>query len=306
MNIAKSINTEQSKNKMTVYDRLYNSKTHSDCNKWRDGSHPKSNLHQPKKTIVKKKPRNLSAKIPSTRSRSGFSNWNRFCFEDGPSEAQFKTAKKRVPTPVMPKEKVTALEKSRGDYLSMSAKERITVYNSDQKLPKFASENPSWKSHFSDHVDSHPLTEFDDDLEDNLGDLLKSIKKQNDNLMNKIQCKKQGKLEFASTIEERMKNKVIGVPLNEFQTPDVRRLKNNTMNINVFSPIKTKNFLNTHDASESVFSGKFNICFNDENWEVYQFLNFYIFLFKIWIFICFIEIFLMRRTIAIKLTVIKI
>lgn len=137
----------------------------------------------------------------------------------------------------------------------MSAKERVRTYSNGVKSPKLASEsNPRARSHFGDQIDSHPLTDFEDDSEDNLGDLLKSIKKQNDNLMGKIQLTKQGQCSMASTMDLKMGSNIRGFPLNEFHTPDVRKLKTRTMENDPFSPIKGKNLLNTHEIVKNKIS----------------------------------------------------
>lgn len=229
--------------KPSVYDRLYNSRTVTKNKK----------KEEKKKSTVK--PRNNSAKVTSSRSRATFSRTKWFSLDNRPSNSQFQKAKNRVPTPVA-KEEEKALERSDNDYLSMSAKERISVYSSEQKLPNFGSENPSSKSHFSDQIEWQALTDIDDDVEDNLGDLLKSIQMQNDNLKSRIQAKRQGKIDLHATMNPNHELKVIGMPLEDFQTPDVRKLKTKTLDEDVLSPIKGNNLLQTNYVGESIFSNK--------------------------------------------------
>lgn len=125
----------------------------------------------------------------------------------------------------------------------MSAKERMILYSSDQDVPHFASENPSVKSHFSDHVDSHPLTEIDDyDIDDNLSSIVLSIKKQNDNLMSRIQSKRKQKIDLASTMNTNAKSRVLGVPLRDFQTPEVSKFRTKVIESDFISPDERRIF----------------------------------------------------------------
>lgn len=174
-------------------------------------------------------------------------------------------------------ERIAKLDEPKSHYLAMSAKERINMYNSDQKLPRFASENPSCHSHFSDHVESHPLTEFDDDLEDNLENILLSIKQQNDDLRNKIQTKRVDHPDLAGTMDLRNNYKIMGMHLNEFQTPKVVKLKTNTANADMLSPIKYQNLTSTEEVYKynhvSHFESEEADFERDDNSEVQNRLN---------------------------------
>lgn len=156
-----------------------------------------------------------------------------------------------MPTPVAYPDKANTIEKAKPNYLSMSAKERVVLYSSDQKIPQFASENPSCKSQFSDLVEPHTLTEIDDyDIDDNLSSIVLSIKKQNDTLLTKIRNrnndtmternfqKKGSNLDLAGSMDANLKHKIMGVPLSQFKTPEVSKFKNKTMAAHMVSPEK--------------------------------------------------------------------
>lgn len=88
-------------------------------------------------------------------------------------------------------DKSATMDTAGANYLSLSAKERVKVYGSEQKIPHFASENPSVRSQFSDQVEQHALTEIDDyDIDENLSSIVLSIKKQKDNLVHKIKSRR--------------------------------------------------------------------------------------------------------------------
>lgn len=58
-----------------------------------------------------------------------------------------------------------------------------------------------------------------------------SIKKQNDELKSKIQSKNQEKVDMAATLNPSLniKSRILGVPLNQFQTPEISKFKTKTI-----------------------------------------------------------------------------
>lgn len=136
----------------------------------------------------------------------------------------------------------------------MSAKERINLYDSELKVPNFVSENPSVKSQFSDQVESHPLTEIDDyDVDENLSNIVLSIKKQNDDLVNKIKSKRPESWGVISSTHW-----VRGLPLQGFRSPEV--VKTKTISPDQVSPdhvlltvIKSRNIESSKADSEADF-----------------------------------------------------
>jgi len=184
--------------------------------------------------------RNCSSTLAVNRSRARMTSNKYFSIENNSSDGR-PSAQNRLPTPVAYPER--SEERAKPNYLSMSAKERMILYNSDRDVPHFASENPSLKSHFSDQVDSHPLTEIDDyDIDDNLSSIVLSIKKQNDNLMNRIHSKRKQKQDLASTMNTNAKSRVLGVPLRDFQTPEVSKFRTKTVESDFISPDENREF----------------------------------------------------------------
>lgn len=184
--------------------------------------------------------RNCSSTLAVNRSRARLTTNKYFSIENNLSEGH-PSGQNRLPTPVAYPER--SEERAKPNYLSMSAKERMILYSSDQDVPHFASENPSVKSHFSDQVDSHPLTEIDDyDIDDNLSSIVLSIKKQNDNLMSRIQSKRKEKIDLASTMNTNAKSRVLGVPLRDFQTPEVSKFRTKVIESDFISPDERRVF----------------------------------------------------------------
>jgi hypothetical protein len=214
--------------------------------------------------------------VPS-RSRSSAMNSKYFTIDDKPSDEVYQKAKKRQPTPVAAIEKIIKLQEPKPNYLSMSAKERINSYSSDQKLPRFASDNPSCRSHYSDHVESHPLTEFNDDLEDNLENILMSIKHQNDDLRNKIQSKRVDQSDMTSTMDLVNNYKIVGVPLDVFRTPEISKMKTKTTTADMHYPINNRNMTNTVDVHKFIRMSQFESedadFERDDNSEIQNHLN---------------------------------
>ena len=58
-----------------------------------------------------------------------------------------------------------------------------------------------------------------------LHQLFKNVSKQNNDLKNKIQNKNNQRIQLAGT----MNNKIVGIPLDKFQTPDINKSKNKTI-----------------------------------------------------------------------------
>lgn len=166
-----------------------------------------------------------------TKSQNKF-----FSIEKNDIDDKYEKVKNRRPTP---------LADSKSSYLSMSAKERVNVYSSDPKVPHFASENPSCPSQFSEKADSHAFTEIDDDVDTNLNSILQSIKKQNENLRSRIQSKTSQNANLTATMDFDNKSRILGVPLDEFQTPDVSKFKTKTVNSQILSPDRPKKLSQT-------------------------------------------------------------
>lgn len=111
--------------------------------------------------------------LVGNRSRARITDQKYFSIEKNGEEGYDKV-KNRQPTPVALKKEEDSPKKPNS--LSRTANERVVLYNSDHKIPQFASENPSLKSQFSDKVESHSLTEIDDyDIDENLNSLVLSI-----------------------------------------------------------------------------------------------------------------------------------
>ncbi|CAI2360754.1 unnamed protein product [Moneuplotes crassus] len=248
---SQQLSSSQSKPKMSVYERLYTSKLAKGPIKpvKREAPIKKKNKK------VAKKIRNNSAKVPTSRSRMGFSKTRTFDINQKITESTSKDGNKRSPTPVAAKV-VNSLENGSRNQLSMSAKERVPFLGISEKVPKFFSENPSTTSHFSDNVPSHQLTELDDAIEGDLGELLNSIKKQNDELKGRIQDKRIDKVSKNATMDPIYGAKMLRVSYNEFQSSDSRDLLTKTMDKIALSPMREANFLHPHDSAVSLFSGK--------------------------------------------------
>lgn len=176
---------------MNVYDRLYNSRKSVERNKIINPPKsakkiPKTNHMMNHKTLTpsrsEKKKNNCKNYQDYTgyvfqghRSRELASNRVFSLTTDSRNELE-KIVKKREPTPVAHKEKpLEVIKKYEGESKRKNDNELL---ESDDNLPHFASENRSLNSKFSDNIDSHPLTEFDD-FEASIQDLGKAIDSEN-------------------------------------------------------------------------------------------------------------------------------
>jgi hypothetical protein len=168
------------------------------------------------------------------------------------TQSKVKKSANRRPTPVAHSSKTSSIEPLRQNYLSMSAKERINLYDIEPKVSNFVSENPSVRSQFSDKVESHPLTEIDDyDVDENLSNIVLSIKKQNVDLVNKIKSKRPESWGVINSTHW-----VRGLPLQEFHSPNIAK----TIKVDQLSPnqvqltvIRSRNFESSKADSEVDF-----------------------------------------------------
>jgi hypothetical protein len=226
---------------LTVYDRLYNSRSSKERKK------PLTSTNSSMKKMAKNSTIRTHKKYTPTKPKSA-SNHNiteytgyishghstkptpnnrMFSLSNDSRDPIIEKVKKRQPTPVAHKEKPMSASQSIPSFGTGGIiVKHNTLFDSDDKLPKFASENPSCRSKLSDQVEDHPLTEFDDfEVEDNISSIVLNIKKQNENLRGRIHSKNRERIELAGTMNPNIKNKINGVPLDEFQTPEASKHK---------------------------------------------------------------------------------
>ena len=256
-----------------VYDRLYNSRPSKERTKSKLDSSKSAKKIVKNSSIVTQK-RYTPTKTPNrgksyTQYTGYVSHVNRskaltsdrvFSLSDDSRDGMAPHVRtQRKPTPVAPKKKPLSTSQPISVFgENTKSEESKNLFGSNLKVPKFASENPSCRSMLSDNVDSHALTDLDDiELDDDLNSIVLNIKKQNDNLKTKIHVKNQEKIEKAGTMSPEIQKKIIGVPLDAFQTPKTSKFKSKVSTMDQLNSQPPPHVLNTVIKNDKDSTGKY-------------------------------------------------